>query len=300
MRKTERLTETPNISDSNVSMRIVDEIFATVHISSAVATYYSTTGSNAVDLTKSREHNSIWVYCALAGTCVLLLKDRDLALDGGDIGLLLDEDSHIIRAEPATKLACLQLYYSDDFLANLRSLLPPVIKILPPKGPESLWIRASILYISVASGGEKIDPPSILLRLSELLLIHALRCHLTSNPTPTPRWLLALNDPIVRQALAEIHAHPAHRWSVEELAKHIPCSRSTLTERFGKLLGMGPIHYLNRWRLQIAADMLLGSGSSVSYVAHQVGYESEEGFNRAFKKAMGIPPAQWRRRAQHV
>ena len=32
-------------------------------------------------------------------------------------------------------------------------------------------------------------------------------------------------------------------------------------------------------------------------VAADVGYESEAAFNRAFKRAFGLPPAQYRRRA---
>jgi len=32
----------------------------------------------------------------------------------------------------------------------------------------------------------------------------------------------------------------------------------------------------------------------VGVVAYRVAYESEEAFNRAFRRAMGRPPAQWR------
>ncbi len=36
--------------------------------------------------------------------------------------------------------------------------------------------------------------------------------------------------------------------------------------------------------------------AKVSAVAFDVGYESEAAFSRAFKKAVGIPPAAWRDR----
>jgi transcriptional regulator GlxA family with amidase domain len=54
------------------------------------------------------------------------------------------------------------------------------------------------------------------------------------------------------------------------------------------------MQYLAAWRLQLAAELLQTTQLGVSAVAFRVGYESEAAFNRAFKRAMGKPPAQWR------
>jgi AraC-like DNA-binding protein len=37
-------------------------------------------------------------------------------------------------------------------------------------------------------------------------------------------------------------------------------------------------------------------GASISRVSALIGYGSEAAFNRAFKKLMGVPPGQWRKR----
>jgi AraC-like DNA-binding protein len=55
------------------------------------------------------------------------------------------------------------------------------------------------------------------------------------------------------------------------------------------------MHYLARWRLQLAAQLLEGRGTSIAAAATAVGYESEAAFNRAFKKFVGVPPGAWRR-----
>jgi AraC-like DNA-binding protein len=47
------------------------------------------------------------------------------------------------------------------------------------------------------------------------------------------------------------------------------------------------MHYLGRWRLQLAARLLKTRSVSVSQAAAVVGYQSEAAFNRAFKRAMG-------------
>jgi AraC-like DNA-binding protein len=55
------------------------------------------------------------------------------------------------------------------------------------------------------------------------------------------------------------------------------------------------MQYLTNWRMQLATNYLLTGTDSVAVVANRVGYESEAAFSRAFKKALGIPPSQWRR-----
>jgi AraC-like DNA-binding protein len=67
-----------------------------------------------------------------------------------------------------------------------------------------------------------------------------------------------------------------------------------LAERFRRYLSETPIAYLTRWRLQLGAQMLRSTSSSVAQIAVEVGYESEPAFNRAFKREFGLPPARFR------
>lgn len=65
-----------------------------------------------------------------------------------------------------------------------------------------------------------------------------------------------------------------------------------------RLIGMPPIAYLARWRMQAAAAMLADTHVSLGHVAVEVGYESEAVFSRAFKRSTGVSPAQWRHGGQ--
>jgi AraC-like DNA-binding protein len=89
-------------------------------------------------------------------------------------------------------------------------------------------------------------------------------------------------------------ARPAHAWTLEELASQAAASRSALADRFTEIVGCPPIQYLTQWRMQIAAKRLADPGVKVATVAHDVGYESEAAFSRAFKKFVGRSPSQWR------
>jgi AraC-like DNA-binding protein len=82
---------------------------------------------------------------------------------------------------------------------------------------------------------------------------------------------------------------------VDELGREVGLSRSALADRFIRLIGVPPMHYLANWRMQVAMQELRDTSASLAQVADMVGYESEAAFSRAFKKAVGAAPATWRR-----
>lgn len=107
----------------------------------------------------------------------------------------------------------------------------------------------------------------------------------------------AHGDPAVSKALRLIHARYAEPLDVARLAREAGVSRSVLGERFASLLGEPPMRYCTRWRLKMAADMLLDGNCNAGQVAYAVGFQSEAAFNRAFKRHYGQPPIHWRRQA---
>ena len=139
---------------------------------------------------------------------------------------------------------------------------------------------------------------SVQLRIAELVFVEVLRSYLTDASNDAPTWLGGLRDPIVRRALARIHAEPARCWTLPQLAREVGASRSVLADRFSSFVGCPPMLYLTRWRMQLAASRLVVGAAPVSEVATAVGYESEPAFCRAFKKVTGVTPASWRRRRQ--
>ncbi|HWO14003.1 MAG TPA: AraC family transcriptional regulator [Polyangiaceae bacterium] len=142
---------------------------------------------------------------------------------------------------------------------------------------------------------------SVLLRVSELLFVEAIRQHLAALPAGAESWLAGLRDPLVGRALILLHERPAQPWTVEELAQRSGASRSVLAERFSQLVGKPPMQYLMEWRMQLAARRLCDARTKVAAVALEVGYDSEAAFSRAFKAIVGVPPATWRlERARHA
>lgn len=131
-------------------------------------------------------------------------------------------------------------------------------------------------------------------RMMEILFVEMLRRHVGRLSAAGSGWLGALNDPVVGRALQLLHADPARKWNVADLAREAHTSRTVLAERFNALLGRPPIEYATCWRIQLAADRLRHGRDAIAAVAADVGYESEAAFARAFKRVTGISPGRWR------
>jgi AraC-like DNA-binding protein len=138
----------------------------------------------------------------------------------------------------------------------------------------------------------------VLGRLSELMFVDVVRRYLETLPPGRTGWLAGLREPFVGRALRALHRDPARGWTLDQLAREVGLSRSALAERFAHIVGQPPMQYLANWRMQLAASQLLGGVDGVAAIAERVGYESEAAFSRAFKKAVGMAPGQWRRKRQ--
>jgi AraC-like DNA-binding protein len=163
-------------------------------------------------------------------------------------------------------------------------------------GTDDDRLARLIEFAMSESRGRQAGSDVVLLRLAELIFVVVLRRHLAKLPPDHTGWLAGLWDPAVGRALALMHRRADHPWTLATLATGAGLSRSTLAERFGHLVGLPPMQYLARWRMQNAARLLRDGDTKISAIAAQVGYESEAAFCRAFTRLVGVSPARWRRR----
>jgi len=255
--------------------------------------------------------------------------DEPILLREGDLLLFPQGDAHVLSSAPGmrsapnlslyarsstplplvyelgtgsdrghTRLIC-GFFGCDEGPYNpLLTALPKVIH-LPAVGPD-VASRPLGAMLEIAIREERRGQPgteNVLSRLSELMLVEAIRRYLTELPDTQRSWLAGLRDPIVGRALEAMHNAPRDPWTIESLGRTIGVSRSVLAARFTEMVGHPPMHYLTLWRMQLASRML-HDGQQVIEVAGAVGYESEAAFSRAFKKLMGAPPVLWRRRSR--
>jgi AraC-like DNA-binding protein len=161
-------------------------------------------------------------------------------------------------------------------------------------GPDS-WVRAFFKSVVTESNRKRPGGEAVLERMSEMLFVEVLRRFLDTLPAEETGWLAGMRDPAVGHALALLHGKPAKPWTLEDLAAETGLSRSAFHERFVHLIGQPPMHYLTRWRMQLASGLLRDTDAKQIEIALDTGYDSEAAFSRAFKREVGVSPREWRR-----
>ncbi len=205
---------------------------------------------------------------------------------------LLDLRHVRIDTGPGTTVSLL-----SGFLGCDQRVFDPLCQSLPDAFVVDLGTRCDTLVRYAVTNALDDSPGAAGLRvcLAELLFLSAVRLYMHELPADATGWLAGLRDPLVRRALQVMHAQPARRWSVDELAAAVASSRSALAMRFCNVIGEPPMRYLTRFRMQLAARYLSEGKQSITRVADAVGYQSSAAFQRAFKRCWGDPPGTWRR-----
>ena len=95
--------------------------------------------------------------------------------------------------------------------------------------------------------------------------------------------------------LARLSGARGARTSLADLAKQAGKSPSTLQRAFSRIVGESPKQYTRRLQLECAAVLLLTTEDTVLDIALAAGFDSHEGFTRAFTAHFDRPPKQFRR-----
>ena len=175
--------------------------------------------------------------------------------------------------------------------ALLLRTLPPIIHLEASNDQAAL--RWSIERMLEELQQNRPGAELIAQHLAHMMLVQALRLHLSRQTDARAGWFSALSDPPISAALGAMHADPAHRWTLAELAGRAGLSRSVFAQRFRAKVGGTPINYLTRWRMMLAGDRLIHTSDHMTKTALSLGYESESAFSTAFKRVMGCSPRRY-------
>jgi transcriptional regulator GlxA family with amidase domain len=100
----------------------------------------------------------------------------------------------------------------------------------------------------------------------------------------------------LREVQQWIADHPAADLSVETLAERANLSPRHFARAFAGEIGMTPGQYVDRTRLETARRYLEDTAAGVAETARACGYGTPEAMRRAFVRALGVSPAEYRRR----
>lgn len=258
------------------------------------------------------------------GRCWLTLDGQEpVLLEEGDTFLLGNPPAYVLSsapdvmpqpAEPAWATAqdglvrigseaeslylCIgHIGFDDANAALLTDLLPPLVVFHAADSDGATMAQLITLLAAevtvTASGGALVQS-----HLAQILLVHMLRAHAARTDRPAG-WLSALSDDGIGAALRALHSDLARSWTLAELAKVSHMSRSGFARSFKAHVGIPPLEYLIRWRMNLARDVLERDSMSIAELTRATGYLSESAFSTAFRRVVGVSPAQYRSSARH-
>lgn len=117
----------------------------------------------------------------------------------------------------------------------------------------------------------------------ELLQLHVRRL---TEPWRSEQRLRAVWD--------EVGKRLEEDWTIASLSRLAHVSEEHLRRLCWKELGRSPAAHLTFMRMQMARQLLAGSGDKVEFIARQVGYSTAEAFSRSFSRWVGCTPGDYR------
>lgn len=207
------------------------------------------------------------------------------------------------------------------YVANLRVQgLPPglltsnELPFVIPVKPDHMQFRRVLEDILYEARTPQLGSQDIISSLLRTLIIHGLRELATFEHPPaaavppsetvqqapqaeTSRTRNPDNPISVAQNVkVYIEKHYDQELSLSDLAQQVFVSPYHLAHVFKEEVGMSPIQYLIKCRIDEAKRLLVETGQSVRDIALKVGYPNANYFNLLFSKMTGHSPGKYRKR----
>jgi AraC family transcriptional regulator len=119
------------------------------------------------------------------------------------------------------------------------------------------------------------------------LLAEASRASIGANEKSCPKWLKDARD--------FLHENFTESFTLEDIARvadvHPVHLSRVFREKFGCTIG----EYVRRLRVEFASRQVLSTENSLGEIAHAAGFSDQSHFNKTFKTAFGLTPAEYRK-----
>jgi AraC family transcriptional regulator len=147
----------------------------------------------------------------------------------------------------------------------------------------------SEMMCPTAAGRMLVETSSLLLT-ARLVHTHS-EIGLIRPPLPSRH---RLDDGRLQRVLAYIEEHLAEDIAVADLANVACLSIFHFTRAFAATMGVPPHRYVSRRRLESAKAMIATGRASLGEIALDCRFSSQSSFTRAFRRATGVTPAEYR------
>jgi AraC family transcriptional regulator, L-rhamnose operon transcriptional activator RhaR len=119
---------------------------------------------------------------------------------------------------------------------------------------------------------------------------------LARNLPATPGKKAPASHRAVASALKVIDDNPTEPWTLISLAAHVHIAPEYFVRLFRTAVGLPPMAYLNRRRLELATTLLRRDNLPIGEVGAMAGWLDANYFSRCFRDHFGMTPSRYRAR----
>ena len=232
-------------------------------------------------------HEHLELFFLVRGSGTLFLDGRPIPMKEGDLAVIRGTEIHSYTTEDRAHTHDTVLIY-PAFLADI-DFSPNSLEGIVRGDPEVAAIFSALHaeYRKGGADGEMMQKSHVYRLLSYLL-----RAHPAADPRAERgrRLMLSRFSSVVRY-VDENYTEPI---TTAELAEMCYLSEGHFCRFFKSATGKTPLEYVNEYRIEKAATLLVGTDATVTEIALSVGFSDVNYFSRMFRRIKGIAPGAYR------
>ena len=253
-------------------------------------------------------HDEMEAIYVDSGECILFTGARRYTLRAGQ-GIFINTDVlHAAQGIASTGCRFHSMVFHPRLIGGgidsifwqnyLRPLIGSGLRCLPLDG-SAPWHEAALSRIESAWQEGAADAPGYEFRVRAALseLIFLLFSHLPASGIHTSEKARRDGERI-KQMLRFIQLNFAEEITVADIARSATLSESECLRCFRSTIGVPPIQYVKRYRVQRAAELLTSTDQKIADIGAACGFQDTSYFNRAFRELKGVAPGEYRQANQ--
>ncbi len=248
----------------------------------------------AYDMPFAHHHNSYEIYILESGNRTYVIDDELFEISEMDVALINPYVLHkttggaFKRTLISIRPGYLNKHFSEDVISYL----------LEPFSHKVISLNSN-LYSKLRSICQKlISTPEEdrFVFVSELLVL----LKNAAKSCATDKKIISTNEKQAAEIVKFINLNYLEIKSLDDICNHFFITKGHLCRIFKKALNMSVISYLNNVKVQNACDLLANTDKNITEVGFESGFNSTMYFCKTFKKYLGIPPLEYRKKMQNA
>ena len=284
--------------------------FVLSYYKNATNDFYITRISSPKEALNLHSHNYFQIYYVISGRLTHHLENSMADLTSGDIFILPPDQPHYIET-PDGEVDFYSLSFMTDYFQNVKEtnkLILDFLLYLQTEQTEKIEPKISLSYedtiftntlfkrIMTEFSGNKTGKNEIIKEMVSVLLSLFARVYFEENAAAL---VAKENRQLVMHTIEYIKNHFDEEITLSEIVRCSAMSKTSFCTIFNSFIGMPFKEYLNRYRIEQAAE-LIASGEKVSVAGNHCGYSDFSTFYRNFKKYMGMSPSEFANKNSHI